>query len=45
MALKKIIAETQADLRAHADHARAVFSVYSRQIDGLRSEARFGSSR
>src|SRR5271155_2545944 len=40
MALKEIIATTQADLRAHAENATAEFSVDSRQVDGLRSEAK-----
>ena len=39
MALKEIIAETQANLRADATKANAVFSVDSRQVEGLRSEA------
>src|ERR1700728_1385375 len=38
MALKDIIVATQADLRANADHAVAIFSADSRQVDGLRSE-------
>jgi uncharacterized OsmC-like protein len=40
MALQQIIAKTQAGLRADAANAKAVFSVDSRQIDNLRSEAR-----
>jgi uncharacterized OsmC-like protein len=40
MALKDIIVATQADLRANADHAVAVFSADSRQIEGLRSETK-----
>jgi uncharacterized OsmC-like protein len=40
MALREIITSTQADLKAHADHARAVFSVDSQQVENLRSEAR-----
>ncbi len=40
MALKDIIVATQADLRANADHAVATFSADSRQIEGLRSEAK-----
>lgn len=40
MALKEIIIETQADLRANAEHGVAVFSVDSRQVEGLRSEAK-----
>jgi hypothetical protein len=40
MALKDIIIATQADLRAHADHATATFAVDSRQVEGLRSEAK-----
>src|SRR5271168_656038 len=40
MALKEIIATTQADLRAHAENATAEFSVDSRQVDGLRREAK-----
>ena len=39
MALKEIIADTQANLRADATKANAVFSVDSRQVEGLRSEA------
>ena len=40
MALKDIIVATQADLRANADHAVAIFSADSRQVEGLRSEAK-----
>jgi putative redox protein len=40
MALKEIIVETQANLRADAASAKAIFSVDSRQIESLRSEAR-----
>ena len=40
MALKDIIVETQANLRADAANAGAVFSVDSRQVENLRSEAR-----
>jgi len=40
MALKDIIAATQADLRANADHAEAIFAADSRQIEGLRSETK-----
>jgi putative redox protein len=40
MALKEIIAETQATLRADAVAARAVFSVDSQQVENLRSEAK-----
>jgi uncharacterized OsmC-like protein len=40
MALKEIIAETQANLRADAANANAVFSVDSRQVENLRSEAK-----
>ena len=40
MALKEIIAETQANLRADAADARAVFSVDSRQVEDVRSEAK-----
>src|SRR5277367_6700375 len=40
MALKEIIATTQADLRAHAENATAEFSVDSRQVDGLLSETK-----
>jgi putative redox protein len=40
MALKEIILETQADLRASPQRAVAVFSVDSRQVEGLRSEAK-----
>jgi putative redox protein len=36
MALKEIIAETQANLRADADNGRAVFSVDSEQVENLR---------
>jgi uncharacterized OsmC-like protein len=40
MALKEIIVETQANLRADAVNAKAVFSVDSQQVENLRSEAR-----
>src|ERR1700734_1108719 len=40
MALKEIIVETQANLRADAANARAVFSVDSQQVENLRSEAK-----
>lgn len=40
MALKDIIVATQADLRANPAHAVATFSADSRQIEGLRSEAK-----
>ena len=40
MSLKDIIVATQADLRANADHAIAKFSTNSRQVEGLRSEAK-----
>src|SRR6202041_2524175 len=40
MALKEIIVETQANLRADAASAKAVFSVDSRQVKNLRSEAK-----
>ena len=40
MALKEIIVETQANLRADAASAKAVFSVDSRQVENLRSEAK-----
>ena len=40
MALKDIIVATQTDLRANPDHAIATFSVDSRQVEGLRSEAK-----
>ena len=40
MALRDIIVATQADLREHADHAKATFMVDSRQVEGLRSEAK-----
>src|ERR1700728_4154974 len=40
MALKEIIVETQASLRADAANAKAVCSVDSRQVENLRSEAR-----
>jgi putative redox protein len=40
MALKEIIMETQANLRADPANATAVFSVDSRQVENLRSEAR-----
>ena len=38
MALKEIIAETQANLREQPDQAVAIFSADSRQVEGLRSE-------
>ena len=40
MSLKDIIFATQAELRAKAELARATFVVDSRQVEGLRSEAR-----
>jgi putative redox protein len=40
MALKEIIIETQANLRADAGNAKAVFSVDSQQVENLRSEAK-----
>lgn len=40
MALKEIIVETQANLRADPANAKAVFSVDSQQVENLRSEAR-----
>ena len=40
MALKEIFVETQANLRADAANAKAVFSVDSQQVANLRSEAR-----
>ena len=40
MALKEIIVETQANLRADAANAKAVFSVDSQQVENLRSEAK-----
>jgi len=40
MSLKEIIVATQADLRANPDHAVAVFSADSRQVEGLRSETK-----
>ena len=40
MALKEIIVETQANLRADAASAKAVFLVDSRQVENLRSEAK-----
>src|SRR6202522_2850745 len=40
MALKEIIVETQANLRADATNAKAVFSVDSQQVENLRSEAK-----
>jgi hypothetical protein len=40
MALKEIIVETQAHLRADAANAKAVFSVDSRQVETLRSEVK-----
>jgi putative redox protein len=40
MALKEIIVETQASLQADAGNAKTVFSVDSRQVENLRSEAR-----
>ncbi len=38
MALREIILDTQKALSTNPDQAKAVFSVASRQIDGLRSE-------
>jgi uncharacterized OsmC-like protein len=40
MALREIIQDTQETLRAHPDQAKVVFSAASRQVDGLRSEAK-----
>ncbi len=40
MALKEIIAVTQADLRANPDQAVATFAADSRQVEGLRSETK-----
>lgn len=40
MSLKDVIVATQEDLRANPDHAQATFSVASRQVEGLRSEAK-----
>jgi putative redox protein len=40
MALKEIIVETQANLRADAANAKAVFSADSRQVDNVRSEVK-----
>ena len=40
MALIAVIVATQADLRANADHAVAIFSADSRQVEGLRSETK-----
>src|SRR5271156_6281671 len=40
MALKEIIMQTQAHLRADAANAKAVFSVDSRQVENLRSETK-----
>ena len=40
MALKEIIVETQASLHADAANAKAIFTVDSRQVENLRSEAR-----
>jgi putative redox protein len=40
MALKDIIVATQADLRTNPDHAIAIFSADSRQVEGLRSETK-----
>jgi putative redox protein len=40
MALKEIIVETQANLRADAASAKAVFSVDSQQVENLRSETK-----
>src|SRR5271167_3271049 len=40
MALKEIIMQTQAHLRADAANAKAVFSVDSQQVENLRSEAK-----
>jgi len=40
MALREIIEQTQASLRIDPKQAAAVFSADSRQVEGLRSEAR-----
>jgi putative redox protein len=40
MALKEIIAETQANLHADAANGKALFSVDSQQVENLRSEDR-----
>jgi uncharacterized OsmC-like protein len=40
MALREIIQDTQKTLRANPDQAKAVFAAASRQVDGLRSEAK-----
>ena len=45
MTLQEIIRETQATLRAHPDQAGAIFSVASRQVSGLRSEAKIRQLR
>jgi hypothetical protein len=45
MALKEIIVETQANLRADAASAKAVFSVDSRQVETSVARPRFASSR
>ena len=44
MALKEIIAETQANLRADAASAKAVFSVDSRRVGNLRVRRGFAGS-
>ncbi len=40
MALREIIEETQKTLRADPEQAKAIFSAASRQVGGLRSEAK-----
>src|SRR6202161_3556742 len=40
VALKDIILAPQADLPANPDHAAAIFSADSRQVEGLRSETK-----
>jgi putative redox protein len=40
MALKEIIVETQANLRADSANAKAVFSADSRQVENVRSEVK-----
>jgi len=40
LSLKDIIVATQADLRDYPDHANAIFAADSRQVAGLRSEAK-----
>ena len=40
LSLKDIIVATQADLRDYPDHANATFAADSRQVAGLRSEAK-----